>query len=291
MFDIISVPMGYVLRFFASLVGNDFAAAVAVFTILVNIIMIPLTIKSQKSSVGQMRVRPKLEELKAKYGDDRQGYSLAMQELYRKENVSMSGGCLPMLIRMVFMMAVYSVISNPLRYLCMVPNDLITKAIEAKLADTPIKLLSVVASGGATEFGLTPDMLDGINFKLFGLEELNLTLKPDIGDPSLIWLFPVLAFAAQMLTSIVSMKIQKIQNPDAPNMAGMMLTMPLMSLFIGFSFPAALGFYWAVSALVMGIIQTVISLKFGPVVIIAKEQASDVYEVYKKENTRKKTID
>lgn len=282
MFDFIGIPMGYVLRFLAGLVGNNFAAAVLVFTVLINLLMIPLTVKSQKSSVGQMRIRPKLDELKEKYGDDRQGYSLAMQELYQKENVSMSGGCLPMLLRMVFMMAVYSVINNPLRFMCGVDNGLIKDAIAAKLADTPMKLLAVVQQGGVET--IPASALDGVDFTLFGI---SLTETPSIGNPSLVWIFPFLAFAAQMITSVISMKIQKMQNPDAPNMAGMMLTMPVMSLIIGFSFPAALGFYWAVSALITGAIQTIVSLNYGPAVIIAKEQANDVYARYKKENNRK----
>ena len=284
--EIIGIPMGYVLRFLAGLVGNNFAASVVLFTILVNIIMIPLTIKSQKASVGQMRVRPKLDALKEKYGDDRQGYSLAMQELYQKENVSMSGGCLPMILRMLFMMAVYSVINNPLRYMCGVSSSLIEKAIGDGVAKTSMELLALVEAGNVSD--IPASALNGVDFNLFGT---SLTKIPSIGNPDIVWIFPILSFAAQMLTSVISMKIQKMQNPDAPNMAGMMLTMPLVSLVIGFTFPAALGFYWAVSALVTGAIQTVVSLKFGPAVIIAKEQADDVYTRYKKEKTRKTTID
>lgn len=286
--DFIVTPIGAFLKFLAGILGNNFAAAVFVFTLLVNVIMIPLTLKSQKSSVQQMRIRPKLDELKAKYGDDRQAYSLAMQELYRKENVSMSGGCLPMILRMALMMLVYSVISNPLRYLCGVSADDINTAIEAFKAQdvsmTPIKLLSEVALGNVAN--IDESVLDGLNFNFFGIA---LTETPSISNPSWVWIFPILSFAAQMVTSIVSMKIQKMQNPDAPNMAGMMLTMPLISLIIGFTFPGALGFYWAVSALISGAIQTVISLKFGPAVAIAKEQTKEVYARYKQENTRKAT--
>lgn len=287
MFDFIITPIGAALKFLSGLVGNNFAAAVLIFTVIVNLIMIPLTLKSQKSSVQQMRLRPKLDELKAKFGDDRQGYSMAMQELYQKENVSMSGGCLPMILRMAFMMIVYSVISNPIRYLCGVDANVIEAALKAfpkEASMTPIKLLSEVAAGNVAT--IPASVLDGLDFNFFGI---SLTETPKLSDPSWVWIFPILSFAAQMITSVVSMKIQKMQNPDAPNMAGMMLTMPLISLFIGFSFPGALGFYWAVSALISGAIQTVVSLKFGPAVIIAKEQSKEVYTRFKQENTRKVT--
>ena len=107
LFNIINIPLGYVMRFLAGIFSNDFAAAVAVFTLLINVILIPLSIKSQKSAVQQMRIKPKLDELKKKYGDDRQKMATAQQELYSQEGVSMSGGCLPMLIRLALMMSIY----------------------------------------------------------------------------------------------------------------------------------------------------------------------------------------
>ena len=114
LFNIINIPFGWALEFLSSLFGGNFAAAVFFFTLLINVILIPLSIKSQKSSVQQTRIKPKLDELKKKYGDDKQKYSEAMQKLYQEENVSMSGGCLPMVLRLVLMMSIYYLIMSPL---------------------------------------------------------------------------------------------------------------------------------------------------------------------------------
>ena len=89
MFDIINKPLGYVMGFLADLFSNNFAAAVAVFTLVINLVLIPLSIKSQKSAVQQTRIKPKLDELRKKYGDDRQKMAMAQQELYKQEGVSM----------------------------------------------------------------------------------------------------------------------------------------------------------------------------------------------------------
>ena len=75
--------MGYILNFLSGLVGNNFAAAVFLFTTLANLAMIPLTIKSQKSSVLLMRISPKLDEIKKRCGDDKQKYTQEMQVLYQ----------------------------------------------------------------------------------------------------------------------------------------------------------------------------------------------------------------
>ena len=104
LFNIINKPLAYVLRWLAQLFGGNFAAAVFFFTLIINVVLIPLSIRSQKSSVQQTRIKPKLDDLKKRYGDNKQKYSEAMQQLYADEGVSMSGGCLPMILRLVIMM-------------------------------------------------------------------------------------------------------------------------------------------------------------------------------------------
>ena len=128
LFNIINKPLGWVLESIAGLLGGNFAAAVFAFTLIINLALIPLSLKSQKSSVQQTRIKPKLDELKKRYGDDKQKYSEAMQKLYQEENVSMSGGCLPMILRLVLMMSIYYLIMQPLTYLMHVDSSVISAA-------------------------------------------------------------------------------------------------------------------------------------------------------------------
>ena len=117
LFNIINVPLGWVLENLANIFGGSFAAAVFVFTLLINVVLIPLNIKSQKSSVQQTRIKPKLDEIKRECGDDRQKYSQETQKLYQEEGVSMGGGCLPLILRMVLMLSIYWLILSPLTYM------------------------------------------------------------------------------------------------------------------------------------------------------------------------------
>lgn len=282
----ISVPMGHVLRWFSSLVGNNFAAAVCLFTILVNVLMLPLTMKSQKSTVQQTRIKPKLDALKARCGNDKQKYSMEMQALYQREGVSMSGGCMPLLLRMVLMMGIYWAITNPLRYLCGIESGVIDAAMKSEGVKSAMALMGPAQAGELEALGISKAVAGTVDFNLFGI---NLLENPSFTKPAAIWLMPILSFVAQMASSIATIKIQKKNNPDAPTMSGMMLTMPLISLWIGFSFPGALGFYWAISAIVGGVIQTIVSLKYGPDVIIAKEQTKETYTRYRYEKNRKNT--
>ncbi len=280
LFNIINKPLGWILEGIAGVLGGNFAAAVFVFTLIINLVLIPLSIKSQKSSVQQARIKPKLDELKKRYGDDKQKYSEAMQKLYQEENVSMSGGCLPMIFRLVLMMSIYYLIMQPLTYLMHIDASVITAASETlgnNVRGTELQVIEAVKNGTID----SPEILNqlgSISFNLFGI---NLTQTPKFSfdifhDAQLIWVMPLIAFAAQMLTSALSMKMQKKMNPDAPSMAGMMLTMPLISLFIGFSLPGGVTFYWACSSLIGGFIQLGLQMFYGPHKMLSRERSKEL---------------
>ncbi len=324
-FNIINIPLGYVMRFLAGIFANDFAAAVAVFTLVINLILIPLSIKSQKSSVQQMRIKPKMDEIRKRYGDDRQKMAEAQQKLYQDEGVSMSSGCLPMLIRLALMMSIYWLILSPLTYIANVDKthiDNVYTAVSETLSEVKkedeAKYKEYVEELGWNDRNTNKDLViiniirsdedlfkevlpeetykeieddlkviiekdneTNINFLLFGNEELNLTETPkfsfDIFNKAqLLWIIPFGAFLAQILTSLISMRINKINNPEAPTMAGMMLTMPLISLFIGFGLPGGVGFYWICSSLIGGLIQSGVQLFYGPQRMLARERAKEL---------------
>lgn len=325
MFNFINVPFGYVMRFLSGVFGGNFAVAVFMFTLFIDALLIPLSIKSQKSSVQQMRIKPKMDEIRRKYGDDRQKLAEAQQKLYQDEGVSMSGGCLPMLIRLVIMMSIYSLILSPLTFMAGANNDKATnvynalstsmttleKEDEARFKEVSkeiswtknsgknargnqLLLINIIRENpevfeeimdeeeykkieGDLQSIIEKDKETAIDYELFGI---NLLETPefsfDFTKFRLIWLIPISAFLAQMLTSVISMRINKRNNPEAPSMAGMMLTMPLISLFIGFSLPGGVGFYWICSSLIGGFIQAAIQLLYGPQSMLARERAKEL---------------
>ena len=289
LFNIINIPLSYILNFFSGILGNSFAAAVFVFTIFINLAMIPLTIKGQKASVGQMRIKPKLDELKKKYGDDKQRYSQEMQKLYSEEKISMGGGCLPLLIRLPIMFSIYYLITQPLTYLMNISSETIDKLAKTlNLTEGSYTRELTIIDAVAKDNSLSTEIaskLESIDFSLFGLD-LTQTPKFSINifnDFSLLWLIPISAFAAQMFTSLISMRLQKKINPEAPNMGCMMYSMPIISLIIGFTVPAGVGFYWACSSLIGGLLQSAVQYYYGPQKMLAKERAKEIIKEYEEE--------
>ncbi len=279
---LIGKPLGWVLRFFAGLFGGNFAVAVLLFTILINLVLIPLNIKSQKSSVQQTRIKPKLDELKKKYGDDRQKMAQAQQELYQQEGVSMSGGCLPLILRLILMMSIYGIILSPMTYLMNCPaKDIKAAAKTYDVSDKGYYELNLIKKidSDPSKAPKLAGKIDSVDFDLFGID---LTDKPSVSQmfsepaENWIWMIPVCAFLAQLLTGLLSARINKKVNPDAPSMMGMMLFMPLISLFIGFSLNGGVGFYWICSSLVGGAIQSGIQLWYGPFKMLSKERAKEL---------------
>ena len=277
----INKPFGWILESIAGLVGGNFAASIFLFTLLVNLILIPLSIKSQKSSVQQTRIKPKLDELKKRYGDDKQRYNTEMQKLYQEENVSMSGGCLPLILRLIFMMSIYWIILSPLTYLMHIDKSVITEATQAlgttAKSGSELAIIHAVRNG-TIESPAIAKALESINFEFFGI---NLTQTPKFSfnifkDFQTIWIMPIIAFGAQILSSLLSMAMQKKINPDAPSMNSMLLMMPLISLFIGFSLPGGVTFYWACSSLIGGLIQTGIQFYYGPHKMLARERVKEL---------------
>ncbi len=372
----ISNIMGWILARLSELVGHNFAASVLVFTILVNLLMLPLSIKTQKSTVKQTKLKPKLDALKKKYGNDRQKYSQATSELYSKEGVSMSGGCLPMFVRLFVMMGVYWAVVSPLTYVLHIDTAAIDSAkawtsyvkvvdgtaitadewanaglesvkaeqsvidmaqkyndadnvekyakltivdraaqlesaqdgsVQAKIKKE-IKNNKVVREVEIVEYltgnkknaavreayelkGGKYDELDKVNFDLFGLD---LTQTPkfswNFSNWQPIWAIPLMSFLASLLQSLVSMYLQKRNNPDAPGMGVMMIGMSVFSLWIAFSVPGAVGFYWACSSIIAGGIQSVMQIVYSPSVVLAKDQAKTVIARAKQEQSRIDTI-
>lgn len=358
----ISNAMGWLLAQLSNLLGDNFAASVFVFTIIVNLLMLPLTIKTQKSTAKQAKIKPKLDALKKKYGNDKQKYSQAMSELYSKEGISMSGGCLPMIVRLFVMLGVYYAVISPLTYVQRIDttainnaktqtkivktveadsiawdeallnekmadssvidraalynsddltfyaklsivedgynsgDEAIVKAVDANAITQEIDLVSYLTSTNEhyktikdeyTSNGGSIDDLDKINFDFLGID---LTETPhfswNFSNFEVIWLIPLSSFAVAMLTSIISMRMQKKANPDAPNMAGMMLIMPLFSLYIAFKVPGAVGFYWTCSNIVASGLQYATQAMYGPNVMLAREQSANIVKRAKVEKAK-----
>lgn len=112
----ITRPLGWIIQLIYNLVQN-YGVAIILFTAVVKLILLPLQIKSQKSMKKQQMIQPIVAELQKKYANDKEKLQMEMMKVYKENNVSMAGGCLPTLIQFPILIGLYQVIQKPLSYL------------------------------------------------------------------------------------------------------------------------------------------------------------------------------
>ncbi len=127
LFDLIRKPFGWLIQWFYSLTGS-YLLAILVFSVVLKLVLFPFGIKQQKNSQKQAALRPKENVIRKKYaGRNDRATQLKMnteiQELYQKENFSPLAGCLPLLLQMLVLLAVYAVVRMPLTYTAGIPKN------------------------------------------------------------------------------------------------------------------------------------------------------------------------
>lgn len=145
MFDIfgfLAGPLGWIMGLVYDWVGNYFLA-IFIFTLIIRVLLFPFSLQSQKKQADRIRLAPRLERLQKKYKNDPQKLQQKQQALYEKEGVSLTGGCLPMIVQMIVLFGVIAVIYKPLTYF----SDVKTWAVDAAVSAVSIETYTDKDSG------------------------------------------------------------------------------------------------------------------------------------------------
>lgn len=250
---ILGIPFGWVIHWLQQLIGN-YGWTIIIFTIIVKVLMTPLTIKQQKNSAKMAAFQPKLNELQNRYKNNKEKYQEEMMKLYEREGYSPTSGCMPMVIQMVILFGIIEVVYRPLRYVLQISADVIDAACTAVglVSSQQLQLINIVQQGSGERFMAVKNVLSAADLaKIQGFDMnflgLDLSQTPSLTFNWLL-LIPILSFASALLMSLVSMK----QQPNAEGQQGvmmkvMMFASPIMSLFFTFQLPAGVGLYWIIS--------------------------------------------
>ncbi len=274
-FDLINIPLGYLFRYIYLFLQN-YGWTLVAFTIITKAILLPLSIKQQKSMAKMQALQPRLQELQKKYQYDQEKLNQESMKLYKDNQVNPMGGCLPLLIQFPLLIALYNIIRSPLSYVVQLGkhglptieevHSLLTSLGSTVQIKDQIGIASEM-SRFSNEFAAHFPKVDilNINFSFYGL---NLAETPSLSTLSPLLIIPVLAGLTTFLTSWISNKMNG--QPSAKTGEGQQNTMqmmtyffPLMTVFFSFSLPAGLGFYWTLSNIIQ-IVQQQIMHKFFP---------------------------
>ncbi|MBQ7485695.1 MAG: YidC/Oxa1 family membrane protein insertase [Oscillospiraceae bacterium] len=257
----ICVPFAWLTRLFYSLTGS-YGAAIILFTLVVKLVLLPFQLKSKKSMLRMSRMQGKVKEIQTRYANNKEKQQQEISELYAKEGVNPMSGCLWSLIPFPILIALYSIIRLPLRYFMTLSEDVIAKitqaaeaigyqAAEGVNAYAQIDLAKFIHEHWSSFAGKFDGLID-LDYNFLGMD---LTARgsslfsqfPGGGWP--VWgvlLLPIIAAAVQLGMSLVSMKSGGGEN--AGQGKTMIYLMPLITVWMGYSLPAALCVYWIANA-------------------------------------------
>ena len=120
----ISNLFGYILNYIYQFVQN-YGVSIILFSILLKLILLPLSIKQQKTMKKTAKIQVKVKELQEKYKNDQMKMNQEMMDLYKKENMSPFSGCLTSILQLVIILSVFWLVSQPLTYMKKIDNNLI----------------------------------------------------------------------------------------------------------------------------------------------------------------------
>lgn len=288
----ICIPFAWLVRLFYNLTGS-YGVALILFTLVIKLIMLPFQMKSKKSMMRMSRMSGRMQELQKKYANNQAKYAEEMQKLYAEEGVSPMSGCLWSFLPLPILLALYSIIRQPITHFMMLSQDIVQKAVDAATAAgldmsaiVQMKEGAAVVNDGVTqlmpygqinlvttisnnlpEFSSNVDGWINLDYSFLGMDlaatpwNAVKNFEPKWAIIGLI-LIPILAGGSQLLMSAITMKQQPQQEGAAANSTKtMMYMMPLFSVYIAFMMPAALGVYWIAQS-VFSLVQEVVLGKF-----------------------------
>lgn len=307
-FSIFAGPLGWLMAVLYNWVDNYFLT-ILLFTVLVRLLLFPLSLRSQKMQADRARLAPRLERLQKKYGKDQQKLMEKQQELYQKEGVKMTAGCLPSIVQMLVLMSIIAVIYKPLTYLEKIPTGAIDASITAltEIEDEngkpvmteaekkseyykelnllrhaekyPTQIKAALTDAKVENVDTTYETIVSVReeFTVFGLQLLDTPWQGSFTKINWLWMIAILSGLTALGTSMVSMRFMKATNPTQQPGQGcmnnsMMLMMPAMSLFISFSVPGGVGLYWILSNLLAMVQTVVLNMIYNPAKIRAQAQ-------------------
>lgn len=259
----ISSLFGYILNFIYNLIHN-YGLAIILFSVLLKILLLPLSIKQQKTMKKTTKIQSKVKEIQEKYKNDQNKMNQELMDLYKRENMSPFSGCLTSIIQIIILFAMFGLVRNPLTYMKKIDNVTIENyktEMRQELGENSISNnypeISVLKY--VNNYKTQEDPLY-INTDFYGLD-LSKIPQENLNDWT-VYIIPAL----YVITTFISMQIttrmttakkdEEIKEESAEEMAiqmnkSMTWFMPVMSISISIIAPLGLALYWFVNNVLM----------------------------------------
>lgn len=252
---------GYLLNFIYDLV-NNYGLAIIIFTIIIKLLMLPISIKQQKTMKKSAKIQEKVRQLQFKYKNNPEQLNKATIELYKSEKMSPFSGCLSAILQIVILLSVFFMVQSPLTYMKKVDEGLINQykdeikqSQEGQNNQTIYPEIEIIKEKGAQ------DERVNINMEFLGLDLSSVPIS-NLSDFR-VYIIPVLYVISSFISiklsnSVTNKKKNETEEQEPSEMEAimqanksMMYIMPIMSVSISMVAPLGLALYWLVSNVLM----------------------------------------
>ena len=280
MFQIFANSFGYLLNIINNVVGN-YGLAIILFTVLIKLIMLPLSIKQQRTMKKTSKIQEEVKVLQFKYKNDPEKLNREMMDLYKKENMSPFSGCLSTIAQFILLISIFYMVRYPLTYM---------KKIDKTQIDTYVQQMKdegMAVSQAYSEIDIVREVdylkekfpedekLDKINLNMqFCGLDLGKIPQQNLGDWT-VYIIPVLYIISTFISMRITMSMQNKTNKkddviditenadkkeeeknemeEAMAQSNKMMSwmMPIMSVSISLVAPLGLALYWLINNILM----------------------------------------
>lgn len=271
MFEFFANAFGYILNFLYNLI-NNYGLAIILFTIIIKIILLPISIKQQKTMKKSAKIQEQMKSIQFKYKNDPEKMNQEIMSLYKTENMSPFSGCLSSIIQIILLLSIFYLVRSPLTFMRKVPTDVLNNYItqmqeEGKTISNVYPEIDIIREKGPENENVK------INMEFLGLD-LSQIPQQSIGDYR-VYIIPGLyiisSFISIRLTTAMQQKNKKKKENviditekgknkkeeadeiDVAMQTNKMMSwmMPIMSISIAFIAPLGLALYWLINNILM----------------------------------------
>ncbi len=280
MFDFLANIFGYFLSFLYNIV-NNYGIAIILFTLIIKLLLLPLSINQQKTMKKSAKIQAKMKVIQFKYKNDPNKMNQEMMNLYKTEKMSPFSGCLPAIIQLLLLFSVFYLVRSPITYMIKIPTENINNYI-SQLQENGKEVSKVYPEidlireyNFLKEKNPDDENVEKINIQMnfLGLD-LSKIPQQNMTDYT-VYIIPILYILSSFISIRMTTAMQQKQNKkkeetvidgetgkevkeseneiDAVMQTNKMMSwmMPIMSISIAFVAPLGLALYWLVSNILM----------------------------------------
>jgi len=252
--------LGWIIRLIYN--HTNYLISIILFTILTKLILVPLNISQIKSTEKTNEIAKSAKKIQDKYKNDKNKQSEELLKLYSENKVNPFSGCLPALIQIPLILAMFYIVKQPLTYIINMPQEQIVEYTKDYLQKEEVseKEAKAYEIQVANEYSLI-DMNVGKYINLGKAPQDVFSNDENKKAHPITLLVPVLSILFSIISTKISQKNSNMTEEQLEMQKSMNIMMPLLSASIAYSMPLALGIYWLLGS-ILGILQQLFINKF-----------------------------